>query len=119
MKLTKKAFVNWLQEKNDFDTVGVGGMDESCPIACFLQDTIEDACYISVNGISVAYEKNYRSYERTLPIWAKNFVRDIDKAFGQDYISVEGAFAALNGELRERGEQSIKGIDFDKEWETY
>lgn len=94
MNITKKAFIGWLHNKEDSEVVGVAGDPCICPIASFLNEEVGDCLY--VNSRNVVYARGNREYTKQLPLWAKNFVVGVDRAFNQGEVTVEDAFEVLD-----------------------
>ena len=101
MRLTKKNFIRWLLDKQDFDIVGQAGSGNCCPIARFLLENRNNVRYTEVGNYRAYYEvdtpmMNRRRYAIQLPRWAEKFIEKLDDEYYDFYVTVEEAFEVLN-----------------------
>ena len=76
-KINKQDFLDWLDSKPDFDTVGYAVKADSCPIAQFYREMGATFSSVGPGRVNFADEKGY-DRKHNLPEWAKRFIRYVD-----------------------------------------
>ncbi len=93
VKLTKKAFREWLQEQEG--VVGRAGSLTSCPLAMYYLHSNADIAEVGVEDDMIDYVlTNGRSYYKKMPKWGYGFVNKIDDYAGD--VTAEQALEVLN-----------------------
>ena len=69
----ENKFIDWLYTKEPAQVVGTAMENESCPIACFLYETV------GVKSSVDPYCIKYDNLEYTLQQWTKDFIDAVDE----------------------------------------
>lgn len=109
MKLTRKGFEAWLNERlkseDIYDgVVGYRGISCECPIATFLlEKSGADELYVRTYGIT--WFRGKHDYTMPMPKWATRFVEIIDseEADERELVSIEEAMQAMERVKYEQG----------------
>lgn len=95
-----RAYFKECGERN----AGVAGESYRCPIACFYKDKY--GIDVSVDSFMIRRQKLPRGADH-FP-WSANFVRDIDRAYPEKYITGNEALVVLDKALIEAKEMEDK-----------
>ena len=83
--IDKRNFRKWLKGKNKADIVGLSKQYDSCPIACYLEET-HNAFRGGISANELILKINFHNpldmNTQSTPKWAKNFIELVDSDFG-------------------------------------
>jgi len=86
--IDKKAFIEWLSQFDDTDSVGQARSNKSCPLYNFLNKDAQD--HPPVLSVAETYARNYYDSETyRLPFWAEEFVAAVDGQGEDEYLRIK------------------------------